>query len=43
MNIWALCKCAEGQICPFCKILVIVGIVLLSGLAGYLIGRKRNK
>ncbi len=43
MNIWELCKCAEGQICPFCKILLILGVMLLSGLVGYLIGRRKNK
>ena len=43
MDIWALCKCTEGQICPFCKLLVILAVVLLSGLIGYFIGKRKNK
>lgn len=42
MNIWELCTCTEGQICSFCKTLVVLGIVILSGLAGYIIGRKKK-
>ncbi len=42
MNIWALCKCGAGQICPFCKILVILGIVILGGIVGYFIRKKKN-
>ena len=43
MNIWELCKCGEGAICPFCKILVLLVVAVLCGVGGYLIGRKNNR
>lgn len=42
MNIWELCKCSGTQICPFCKILTVVILLLLSGVIGYFIGKKKG-
>lgn len=30
MAAWTLCKCGNGYICPFCKILVIVFLSLIG-------------
>ena len=38
-----LCKCSGGQICLFCQILTIIVIAVLSGIIGYLIGKKKGK
>jgi hypothetical protein len=38
-----LCKCSEAQICLFCQIFTIIAIAVLSGIIGYLIGKKKGK
>ena len=42
MNILELCKCTEGQICSFCKVATLICFILLSGLIGYLIGKRKK-
>jgi len=36
-----LCKCDGTTICLFCKVLVIVGVAIVSGIIGYFIGKKK--
>lgn len=43
MNILELCKCAENQICPFCKILSVICIAVASGVIGFFIGKKKRE
>jgi len=43
MNVWEFCKCDGGQICLSCKVLIGVGVAVVSGLLGYFIGRRRKK
>lgn len=43
MNICELCRCSPDQTCALCKVLAVVGLVGLSVLLGYLIGRRKNK
>lgn len=39
-----LCKCSGPHTCLFCKILTLFAIAIISGIAGYLAGKKkRNK
>ncbi|MDD5634656.1 MAG: hypothetical protein PHW46_05215 [Candidatus Omnitrophica bacterium] len=42
MNMCELCKCVPGQVCPFCKILIVAGIAVLSGFLGFLIGKRKK-
>lgn len=42
MNMWELCKCNDAQFCPFCKLLTVVGLIVLSIVLGYMIGRRRK-
>ncbi len=37
-----LCKCNDGQICIFCKVLTVICIAAVSALIGYLIGKKKR-
>ena len=37
------CKCNGTQLCLFCKILTVIGIVAISGLVGYFIGKRQRK
>ena len=43
MNMGELCTCGMGQICPFCKLMVVICIAVLSGVLGFLIGRRKRK
>ena len=36
-----ICQCSEGNVCLFCKVLTVIAVAVLSGIIGYLIGRKR--
>lgn len=35
-----LCKCSGTQICPFCKLLMVAGLVIAGILSGYWFGRR---
>jgi hypothetical protein len=35
------CKCNSAGICLFCKVLTVICIVLVSGVIGYFIGKKK--
>ena len=37
------CKCSEAQVCLFCKILTVIGIVTISSLVGYFIGKIQKR
>jgi hypothetical protein len=43
LHLMMICQCSEGNICLFCKILTVIAIAVLSGIAGYLIGRKKSE
>jgi LPXTG-motif cell wall-anchored protein len=36
------CQCNGTQICPFCQGLTVIGIVLLSCLLGYVLGKRKK-
>ena len=37
------CGCNSSGICGICKILVVAGVAALSGVLGFLIGRRKGK
>lgn len=37
-----LCHCDGVHICVFCKLLTVVCLVLLSFLAGYVLGKRKK-
>lgn len=42
MNIWEMCACDQNQICPFCKILTVVCVAVIAGVAGYFLGKRKK-
>jgi len=43
MNIFELCKCGGGEICGFCRVMVVIALAGVIGMAVYLISRKKRK
>jgi len=37
------CSCSAAGLCPVCKVLVVLGLVAISGAAGYFIGKFSGK
>lgn len=36
------CLCNPNNICPLCKILIVLCLTLASGVVGYFIGRRQK-
>ena len=39
----AICSCSGAEICPFCKVLIVLFLFVISGIIGYMIGRGQAK